>query len=104
MSHIISRDGLNILNKRIESIKNMPDPMNVKRDMTILVMITYTCKFFPNVSGVTEPLPQLIKDSSKPCHCLMFEERHKQSFAELKKMMSSTEVLQHYSPSKPVTI
>ena len=34
----------------------------------------------------------------------MFEEQDKQSFAELKKMMSSTEVLQYYNPSKPVEI
>ena len=34
----------------------------------------------------------------------MFEEQHKQAFAELKKMMSSTEVLQYYNPYKPVKI
>ena len=34
----------------------------------------------------------------------MFEEQHKQSFTELKTMMSSTEVLQYYNPSKHVKI
>ena len=104
IGHILSRDGLKISSKRIESIKNMPDPMSVKGVMTILGMVTYTCKFLPNLSGVTEPLRQLIKDSSKPGYCFVFEEQHKQAFAELKKMMSSTEVLQYYNPSKPVKI
>ena len=104
IGHILSRDGLKISSKRIESIKNMPDPMSVKGVMTILGMVTYTCKFLPNLSSVTEPLRQLIKDSSKPGYCFMFEEQHKQAFAELKKMMSSTEVLQYYDPSKPVKI
>ena len=94
IGHILSREGLKISSKRIESIKNMPDPMNIKGDMTILGMVTYTCKFLPNLSSVTEPLRQLIKDSSKPGYCFMFEEQHKQSFTKLKKMMSSTEVLQ----------
>ena len=104
IGHILSRDGLKISSKRIETIKNMPDPISVKGVMTILGMVTYTCKFLPNLSSVTEPLRQLIKDSSKPGYCFMFEEQHKQAFAELKKMMSSTEVLQYYDPSKPVNI
>ena len=66
----------------------MPDPMNVKGVMTILGMVTYTCKCLPNLSSVTEQLHQLIKDSSKSGFCFKFEEQHKQSFAELKKMIS----------------
>ena len=66
IGHILSRDGLKISNKRIESIKNMPDSMSVKGVMTILGMVTYTCKCLPNLCSVTEPLRQLIKDSSKP--------------------------------------
>ena len=46
--HILSRDGLKISSKIIESIKNMPDPMSVKGVMTILGMVTYTCKCLPN--------------------------------------------------------
>ena len=53
--------------------------MSVKEVMTILGMVTYTCKFLSNLSSVTEPLRQLIKDSSKPGYCFMFEEQHTQS-------------------------
>ena len=59
---------------------------------------------FAKLSSVTEPLRQFIKDSSKPGYCFMFEEQHKQSFAKLKKMMSSTKVVQYYNPSKPLKI
>ena len=55
-------------------------------------------------NSVMEPLRVLIKDSSKPCYCFIFEEQHKQSFTELKKMMSSTEVLHYYNPSKLIKI
>ena len=82
----------------------MPDPMSVKGVMTILGMVTYTCNILPNFSSVTEPLRQLIKDSFKPGYCFMFEEQHKQSFADFMKMMSSTEVSQYYNPSIHVKI
>ena len=77
IGHILSRDGLKMSSKIIESIKNMPDPVDVKVYVTnaILGMVTYTCKFLPNLSSVTEPLRQLIKDSSKPGYCFMFEEQ-----------------------------
>ena len=45
IGHILSRDGFKISSKIIESIKNMPAPMSVKGVMTILGMVTYTCKF-----------------------------------------------------------
>ena len=90
IGHILSRDGFKISRKIIEYIKNMPDSMNVKGVMTILGMLTYTCTFLSNVSSVTAPLRQLIKDSSKPGYWFMFDEQHKQSFTELKKTMSST--------------
>ena len=56
IGHILSRDGLKISSKRIESIKNMSDPMSVTGVMIILGMVTYTFKFLPNLSSVTEPL------------------------------------------------
>ena len=86
IGHILSRDRLKISSKIIESIKNMHDSMNVKGVMTILGMVTYMA----DLSSVTEPLRQFVKDSSKPDYDFMFEEQHKQPFAELKKMMSST--------------
>ena len=76
IGHILRRDGLKISSKIIESIKNMPEPMNVMGVVTIIGMVTYTCNFLPNLSSVTEPLRQLIKDSSKPSYCFMFEEQH----------------------------
>ena len=57
-------------------------------------MVTYTCKFLPHLSSVTEPLRQLFKDSAQRDFKFEFEEKHKKSFDELKKMMSSTQVLQ----------
>ena len=104
VGHIFSADGMKICSKRVESIMKMPYPKNKKEVMTIIGMVTYTCKFLPHLSSVTEPLRQLIKDSAQRDFKFEFEEKHKKSFDELKKMMSSTQVLRFYDAKQPVLI
>ena len=104
VGHIFSADGMKICSKRVESIMKMPYPKNKKEVMTILGMVTYTCKFLPHLSSVPEPLRQLIKDSAQRDFKFEFEEKHKKLFHELKKMMSSTQILRFYDAKQPVLI
>ena len=72
----------------------MPEPTSIDNVHTLLGMVTYTCKFLPNLSSVTEPLRELIKESNKPGFEFHFDEPHKKSFEELKRMMTNAPVLQ----------
>ena len=51
VGHIFSADGMKICSKRVESIMKMPYPKNKKEVMTIIGMVTYTCKFLPHLTG-----------------------------------------------------
>ena len=104
VGHIFSANGMKICSKRVESIMKMPYPKNKKEVITIIGMVTNTCKFLPQLSSVTEPLRHLIKDSAQRDFKFEFEEKHKKLFDELKKMMSSTQVLRFHDAKQPVLI
>ena len=67
-------------------------------------MVTYTCKFLPNLSTVTEPFRCLIKESHEHGFRFHFDEVHRNAFAELKKLMTDAPVLKYYSDDEPITI
>ena len=62
----------------------MPEPKSIENVQTLLGMVTYTCKFIPNLSTITEPLRQLIKVSNERCFKFHFDQGHKEAFKELK--------------------
>ena len=67
-------------------------------------MVTYTCKFRPNLSSVTQPLRELIKESNKPGFEFHFDEQSKEGLAELKCVMTNAPVLRYYSLDEPITV
>jgi len=67
-------------------------------------MVTYTCKFLRNLSAVTEPLRQLIKDNHEQGFKIYFNEVHQVAFKKLKKLMTSAPVLKYYSTTEPITL
>ena len=82
----------------------MPEPSSIAHVQTLLGMVTYTCKFLPNLSTVTEPLRCLIKESHEHGFRFHFDEVHRNAVAELKKLMTEAPVLKYYSDDEPITI
>ena len=66
----------------------MPEPKSIAEVQTLLGMVTYTCKFLPNLSSVTEPLRNPIKESHEAQFKFHFDQMHKYAFSTLKKMMT----------------
>ncbi len=60
----------------------MPQPESIPQVQTLLGMVTYTCKFLPNLISMTEPLHELMKEGASrefvwhwdPCHQTAFEQ------------------------------
>ena len=104
IGHVLSDEGVKIDGEKVKAVVNMPEPTSIDNVHTLLGMVTYTCKFLPNLSSVTEPLRELIKESNKPGFEFHFDEPHKESFEELKRMMTNAPVLRYYSLDEPITV
>ena len=59
VGHIISKDGIKLDPKKVETILNMPSPTNVVQLKRFMGMVSYFAKFLPTMSKHTEPLRKL---------------------------------------------
>ena len=66
IGHLLSDEGVKIDDEKVKAVVNMPELTFIDNIHTLLGMVTYTCKFLPNLSSVTELLRELIKESNKP--------------------------------------
>jgi transposase InsO family protein len=104
IGHVLTENGVKISEDKIKAVLEMPEPSSIENVQTLLGMVTYTCKFLPHLSAVTEPLRALIKESNTPGFVFHFDEVHQEAVKRLKKMMSSAPVLRYYSQKEPITV
>ena len=78
----------------------MSEPTNKKAVQRILGLINYVAMFIPKLSEVISPLRELLQ---KDIHW-HWEEYHKKSFEDVKKLLSSDRCLPFFDVSKPITI
>lgn len=104
IGHKLSKDGVKIDDEKVKAVLQMPEPTSIANVQTLLGMVTYTCKFLPHLSEVTEPLRYLIKESHQDGFKFHFDEAHREAVQKLKKMMSNAPVLKYYSPKEPLTM
>ncbi|CAD5206231.1 unnamed protein product [Bursaphelenchus okinawaensis] len=99
LGHILTSEGIKAIPEKVEAIRKMPAPRNIK-ELSVLGMIQYYTKFVKGLSSVAAPLNKLRK---KACQ---WEWGSEQQFAfqELKKLLTSSEVLVHYNPQLPVRL
>ena len=104
VGHVISDKGVRVSEDKVRAVVQMPVPTSIANVQTLLGMVTYTCKFLKDLSAVTEPLRQLIKESNNRGFTWHWDEMHQEAFDKLKKMMTSTPVLRSYSLNEPIII
>ena len=100
MGLIISKEGIRADPGHVKAINELEKP-TCKRDIKrLLGMINFLSKFLPNVSSVTAPLRELLKNNVE------FQWNHEQenSFVNIKKLISSAPVLKVFNPLLPITI
>ena len=104
IGHRLTKDGVKIGESKVAAVVNMPEPKSIAEIQTLLGMVTYTCKFLPNLSAVDEPLRNLIKESHEDQFKFHFDQIHKESFEKLKQMMTTAPVLKYYSQTEPIVL
>ena len=65
LGHIISADGISPLPDKLDTIKNMPTPKDVKEIKQFLGLTGYYRKFVPRFADISRPLTQLTKKETK---------------------------------------
>ena len=100
LGHLISPEGISPLPNKLDCIKHMPAPKNMKEIKQFLGLTGYYRKFVPRFADISRPLTTLTKKDKKfewTPTCL-------KSFDLLKETLCGEPVLKYTDTSKPYTL
>ena len=97
---VISSRGLLPDPGKVSAILNMPNPTNRSELETLLGMITYLTKLQKNLSDITSPMREILRNDTDWC----WEKRQSDVFQQMKTALTKTPVLSYYDRNKPVRL
>ena len=98
LGYTIDQKGIRPFEGKVEAVKAAPNPKNLTELKAYLGLLTYYGKFLPNLANVLAPLYQLLQKDLK----WNWGDQEQQSFNKSKEMLTSTALLVHYDPTKPL--
>ena len=85
---------------KVNAITEMPKPTTLKDLQTFLGMVQYLSKFSPRITGIAEPLRDLMKK-----HALYaWEPKLNQAFDNIKREIVQAPILKYYDPKKETVL
>ena len=100
LAHTISASGLQPSRRKTEAITNAPAPQNISQLRSFLGMINYYGKFLKHLSCRLAPLYNLLKKQNDWKWGVV----EAKAFELVKKQLAEAPVLQHYDPTKAVSL
>ena len=100
LGHKISAQGLKPLMEKVRAIVEAPQPVNITKLKSFLGMLNYYGKFLPNLSTHLAPFYELLRKNSR----WTWGPEQKEAFQKAKSMLTSSKVLTHYDPTKPLIL
>ena len=101
MGHVICQDGLKPDPDKVQGIKEMPTPTSKQDLKRLLGMVNYLQKFAPNLSEVTAPMRDLLKEGNQ---FRWDEQVQGRSFERVKEILSAAPVLKYFDPKEDVEL
>ena len=100
LGHLISPEGISPFSNKLDCIKHMPAPKNVKEIKQFLGSTGYYRKFVPRFADISRPLTTLTKKDKK----FEWTPACQKSFDLLKETLCGETVLKYADNSKPYTL
>ena len=100
LGHIISKDGIKMDPKKVETIQNWPDITSIKQLQAFLGLMGYYRKFIKNFTHIAKPMTDLLKNESVN----EWGDAHTAAKQELISIITNAPLLQSPNYSKPFTI
>lgn len=101
MGHVICQDGLKPDPNKVQGIAEMPTPSSKQDVKRLLGMVNYLQKFASNLSDITAPMRDLLKDGIQ----FQWDEQVQgRSFKQVKEILSAAPVLKFFDPKEEVEI
>ena len=100
LGHIVTSEGIKVDPEKVEAIVKFPQPQNVADLRRLLGIANHVGKFSPRLADVTKPLRDLLKKENT----WIWDKPQEDAFQNLKKILTSAPVLQHYSTSLPTKV
>ena len=85
LGHFISADGLRTADAKVKTIIDAPEPRDLSELHSILGMVNFYGKFFPNLETMLSPLYELLKQTST----WKWGPRQKKAFRHVKRLLRS---------------
>ena len=100
LGYKINKDGLTPISEKIHAVLNAPTPKNVTKLKAFLGMLNYYHRFPDRLSTILEPLHKLLRKEQS----WEWDKAQQIAFEKAKQLLTSTQVLSHYDPVKPLTM
>lgn len=100
MGHLVTADGLKPDPGKIDAVRNMPKPKDVKAVRRLCGFVNYLAKFLPRLSEVLEPIQQLTRKEVP----WQWQHEHDAAFEKVKDLVTQAPLLKYYSPTEELTV
>ena len=100
MGHLVTADGLKPDPEKIEAVRNMPKPNDVKAVRRFCGFVNYLAKFLPRLAEVLEPIQQLTRKEVP----WQWQHEHDAAFEKVKQLVTQAPLLKYYNPEGELTV
>ena len=92
LGHQIDKNGLHPLHDKVQALVEAPSSQSVQDLKAYLWLLTYYCKFLPDVSTVLAPLHRLLWKESQ----WQWTAKEEKAFCKSKELLTSSKLLVHF--------
>lgn len=96
LGHVISDEGIEPDQEKIQAMLETPAPTNVKELQAFIGLIEYYSKFIPRINEKLTPLFGLLKKNTK----WKWDDNEQKCFDEVRGAVKNAKILCHFDPSK----
>ena len=96
LGHLISKDGIQPSQSKLEAVINAPKPSNVSQLKAFLGLVNYYSRFLKNLAIDLQPLYKLLQKNI----CWKWGKDQREAFKKVKNKIKKPLLLIHYDPTK----